>query len=238
MLTYKRNFSVQSYETDHNGLFRPVAFLNHAQEMANMHAETLGFGLDDLLSSGVIWVLSRMHIQFRRLPVWKEKLHIETWHKGNDNLFGIRDFSVTDNTGKEIIAATSSWLIIDYTTRKLKRINSILGSNFKSVNKRDAIQTTAEKLSSPDNLALTSTHITSISDLDINKHVNNARYLEWAIDSLPLSISKNLSIKEIWINFNNESFPEDKIDLFTSLTPDIFVEGKRNNLSIFQVKIN
>ncbi len=237
MLTCKQDFSVQSYETDHNGLFRPVSFLNHAQEIANIHAQSLGFGFDNLISSGVIWVLSRIHVQFRRLPIWKEKLSIETWHKGSDRLFGFRDFSVSDITGNEIITATSSWLIIDYDTRRVKRIGSVLGSEFKDVNLRDAIKTPADKLSSPDNLCLTSAHKTSLSDLDINGHANNARYLEWAIDSLPFTISKKLAINELWINFNNESLLGDNIDIFTSDTPDIFIEGKKENLSVFQIKI-
>jgi acyl-ACP thioesterase len=205
--------------------------------MANIHAQSLGFGFDNLISSGVIWVLSRIHVQFKRLPVWKEKLSIETWHKGSDRLFGFRDFLVTDEAGKEIIAATSSWLIIDYKTRRLKRIDSVLGSEFKSVNQKDAIRTPAEKLTSPDNLCLTSAHKTSISDLDINGHANNARYLEWAMDSLPWAVSKELIIKELWINFNNESLPGDNIEIFTSDTSDIFIEGKKENLSVFQIKI-
>lgn len=237
MKCYREIFSVKSYETDHNGLFKPFSFLNHAQEMANIHAHTLGFGYDNLISTGVVWVLSRFHIKFQRLPVWKEEVSMETWHKGSDRLFGFRDFLAHDSGNNEIISATSSWLIIDYKTRRLQKIESILGTSFKGENQKDAIQEPAERLTSPKEMAFSRTRVVSLSDLDINGHTNNARYFEWAIDSLPLELTKEMTIREMWLNFNNESLPGESVDLYTSVDPDIFIEGKRGDTSIFQLKI-
>ncbi|MCK5542782.1 MAG: hypothetical protein KAI40_08805 [Desulfobacterales bacterium] len=43
-------------------------------------------------------------------------------------------------------------------------------------------------------------------DLDLNKHVNNATYVEWAVETLPENILKNFTIKKINIVFLKESF--------------------------------
>lgn len=243
MNRYIEKFRVKNYEVDHNGLFKPFSFLNHAQEMANVHAQSLGFGYDNLISSGVVWVLSRIHVKFNRLPLWKEELSMETWHKGNDRLFGFRDYSVTDSKGIEIISATSSWLIIDYNTRKLQRIETLIGNEFKGALNKHAIEKPADKIARPSQTQLCHNRVVSISDIDINQHTNNARYLEWAMDSIDPKISRKAKINELWMNFNNESLLGDKIELYSNeqrnqeSSLDIYVEGKRDESSIFQVKI-
>ena len=237
MDSYSETSYIKSYETDHNGLFKPFSFLNHAQELANIHAQSLGFGYDKLLDSGVVWVLSRMHVKFHRLPLWKEQINKKTWHKGSDRLFGFRDFSVHDSGGNLVIAATSSWLIIDYKTRKLQRIENVLGKEFKGENRQYAIETPAERLVSPGNMQLSSSHIVSVSDLDINGHTNNAKYFEWAMDALPVETSRKMQVQEMWFNFNSESLLQEEVKIYTSNHPEIFVEGKRDGNSIFQLKI-
>ncbi len=237
MKSFKEHISVKSYETDHKGLLKPYAFMNHAQEMAGAHAIQLGFGFDDLIKHGNVWVLSRFHVKFLRMPEWREVLSMETWHKGVDRLFGFRDFCVSDKRGEDIILATSSWLVINYQTRRVQRIESVLGGDMQGSLSRDALKEPADRLSSPCDLMLTSKRVVTVSDIDINKHTNNARYVEWAMDAIKPDVSLNMSVKEMWINFNNESLAGDEIDLYTSYDSCVFVEGKRGDTSIFQLKI-
>lgn len=235
--SYITKFDIKSYETDLNGLFKISSFLNHAQEMANIHAHNLGFGYDNLISSGVVWVLSRFHIIVNRVPAWREEVVMETWHKGSDRLFGFRDFTLKDIRGESLFLATSSWLVIDKESRRIQRIDNVLGNEFPGVNPKDAISEAAPKLAPLESPVVTKKHIVSISDLDINGHTNNVRYFEWALDSLPYSITKGLKIKEIVINFNNESLIGDEIDLMVATCEGWHcVEGKREKNSVFQIR--
>jgi len=49
------------------------------------------------------------------------------------------------------------------------------------------------------------------SDLDLNKHVNNMKYLQWVLDTYPIDHSTNKNIKSLEINYLSESFPGDNI---------------------------
>ncbi len=228
--------------------------MNHAKEMAGEHAINLGFGYDHLIRSGNVWVLSRFHVKFLRMPRWREVLEMETWHKGTDRLFGFRDFRVRDASGEEIILATSSWLVINYETRRLQRIESIMnggaggaaGSDAPARHReavtaplKDAIKEPASKLVAPEGMQKACTRVVSLSDIDINGHTNNARYVEWALDAIDPEISFNMTVKEICINFNNESLPGDIINIYTARTSDnqIFIEGKRDDASIFTLTV-
>ena len=237
MSTHKQAFTVKSYETNHKGLFKPYAFLNHAQEIAGNHASELGFGYDSLNESGIAWVLSRIHVIYLRHPLWREELTLKTWHKGCDKLFGYRDYTLADQSGQTVVNATSSWLIIDKQTRRLLRAESVLGNNFPGTISDNAINKPAERLQTPPDMVFAHKRVVSISDIDINQHTNNAKYLEWALDALRENVSKNLSIKEFLINFNSESVLGDEIDIYCTCSPSIFIEGTRDGKSVFQVQI-
>lgn len=247
MISYKEILRIKSYETDINANLKIYSFMNYAQEIAGLHADSLGFGYDNLINNNIAWVLSRVHVKFITMPKWKEEISIETWHKGSDRLFGFRDFEVLDNSGNRIIIATSSWLIIDTKTRKLQRLENIMGENSIGYNPRNAIEERAERLVSPPSMEHTGRHIVSFSDVDINRHTNNAKYIEWALDCIDVDLVSNMKVSDMVINFNAESRPEEVVELFRYKESvkdnefgkqSVFIEGKRDATSIFQVKLD
>ena len=233
--SYKEHFCATCYDTDHNGEFKLFAFMNHAQELANIHASNLGFGYETLVEKNAAWILSRFHVKVITYPGWKENLSIETWHKGDDKLLGFRDFHAYNNNGETLILATSSWLIIDMESRRIQRIRNILGEEYKGA-ERNAIEESAPKLHSPETMDLAGEKIVVLSDIDINRHTNNAKYVEWAIDFIDPDIIDKRPIKEFIINFNHESTLHQKISIYRKYDENsIFIEGKLQDTSVFQI---
>ncbi|PKP43212.1 MAG: hypothetical protein CVT93_01120 [Bacteroidetes bacterium HGW-Bacteroidetes-10] len=238
MKVFQESFCVKSYETDMNALLKPCSFMHHLQEMANLHAASLGFGYDNLIEKGILWVLSRVHVKFYRMPAWREEVIMETWHKGSEKLFGLRDYKMDDLFGNRLAEITSSWLIIGTASRRLQRIEQHLGNDHPSVNKVDIISEPAPKLISPENMTLTARRRVEYSDMDLNLHTNNTRYLEWAIDSVDQELIKEIFISEIIINFNSESRMGEEIDIYSSVAGEsIFVEARRGETSVAQIQL-
>jgi medium-chain acyl-[acyl-carrier-protein] hydrolase len=44
-----------------------------------------------------------------------------------------------------------------------------------------------------------------LSDLDINQHVNNVKYIEWALETVPLDIWRTKVLSELEISFRAET---------------------------------
>ena len=44
------------------------------------------------------------------------------------------------------------------------------------------------------------------SDLDVNRHVNNVSYIEWAVESIPAVVQRESILAELEINFLAETF--------------------------------
>ena len=102
---------------------------------------------------------------------------------------GIRDFEIFDENEKSIAIATSSWLIMDLKSRRPYKGDDLL--NLK-LGKGDGFwEESLAKLSSPLNGKLFFEKEAAYSDLDINNHVNNVKYLEWILDGYDFEFIKN-----------------------------------------------
>ena len=66
-----QRLTVTCYDTDVAHYLKPGAFMDMAQEIAYVSAQSLGFGYEDLERFGTAWVLSRMHIEFPRCRAGK-----------------------------------------------------------------------------------------------------------------------------------------------------------------------
>lgn len=242
MNKYTKELTVLSSETDSNKNLKVYSFLCNTQELANDHAINLGFGYDRLIQKDCAWVLSRLKAKFLYSPKWQDKYTITTWHKGMQGLFSVRDFSssLASDPGNPVIVCTSSWLIMDLNTRRLQRAEHVLGEDiFTTAHHEDAMEEACGKLVFPKDMALVTSHKVVLSDIDMNQHTNNAKYMEWAFDALPTDVTLHSEVDEFQINFNKESKIGDIIDFHVASPDDniYMVEGKRDGESIFQTLI-
>lgn len=208
----EKEYHVHVYETGPDGKLNLYSLFNYFQDIASEHAVKLGYGRDDLLEHNNFWVLSRIYAETGELPAWGDRVKVTTWPRGVDKLFALRDYDVRDCEGKLLCSATSSWLIIDKTSRKIKRPDNIL-SSFKAESEfLNPLPRNANKLDPVDGESvITSRFRVRVSDLDINLHTNNVRYLKWVIDTLsPGFIINNIPVFTE-INYLAESRFDDEI---------------------------
>lgn len=231
---------ITCYEADANQLMRPTAMLDLMQEAANVNASTLGFGYDEMINSNMAWVLSRTHVKFVNTPKWRQEVNLKTWHKGVSKLFHLRDFILSDKEGNPLVLATTSWLIIDLNTRRLVR-NSDLALSDTAI---DAIETPADKVVIPVDIEpeLVRKHPVTWSEVDTNGHVNNVKYVVWAIDAVKAEDVQKRPLKELLINYDAEVMPGDivKISRVRQETEDgvvYYITGKVDDKQNFAVKL-
>ncbi len=211
---FYQDITLPCYDVDSARFLKPASFMDLAQEIAHWAAELLGAGFDVLAGQGTAWVLSRMHIHFADTPQWREDLRLWTWHKGFDGLFFLRDFSLRDTLGNERVSATSSWLIIDTESRRLSRNpseNALLDTS--TAGDGDAIAAPAPKIQIPRDLQsdFSHSHQVAYSDVDFLGHVNNARYMVWAMDCIDPEFAQVHRPKDVYINFNKETRPGETV---------------------------
>lgn len=203
---YFKELFVSSYHTDLKGKLAIPSLFSFFQEIAWEHASLHGFGYEHLKEQGSFWALSRFHLTIDTLPNWTDKLKLITWPSGVDGIFALRDFEIYDMTGNKLIGATSSWLIVDVVSRRPRRPDA-----FKDrMPICDSIRATGMNAprieNAGDKLSTLFENVTRISDIDVNGHTNNTKYIEWVLNSYSLDDYRSLNIKEVNVNYLSEGF--------------------------------
>lgn len=226
-----KEFRTNSYFTDLNGNLSIPSLFELFQEVAWEHATKNSFGYEDLLHQGYFWALSRIKVQIHRIPKWTEQFNITTWPSGTEGLLALRDYQIYNSKGEVLIGATSSWLIVDIKTRRPQRLESFKGIMPIRGDIR-ATEVNAQRIDMPIGSPQYSTSVIArISDIDVNGHVNNAKYVEWAMNSFPLSEYKILNIKDVDVNFLSEGFCDNNFSVLNYKTANqytILVNGDQN----------
>ena len=242
MIKYVEKHTIPCYDTDASWSLKPTSFMNMAQEAAGRHAVYLGFGYDDLIKTNTAWILSRVHVEFVDTPKWRDEITLNTWHKGLNRLFFLRDFLITDSEGKERVKATTSWLVLNLETRRLVRDPNLMEEG--TVCTENVIETPADKVQMPKDVEaeLVRTHLVSYSDIDTNGHTNNAMYMQWSMNAVGYDITSSRPVKEFTINFNHETKAGDHVEIYRAFVEKedglhVFVEGKVEGTSSYCVEI-
>ncbi len=208
--TYTFTFRVNSYQTDMNSRMLPSAILELMQEMAGAHAELLGVGRQALLDRNLVWVLTRIEVQMARYPAFGETITAETFPMPNRRWFFPRYFIFRDEDGNQIGCAGSLWVLLDVQERKMSRPDAVL-----------ALMPDNSDLTAPLGLPATVTDVAGAfetatrrpvyTDLDMNGHVNNTKYLDWCCNALDIDTLRRHELATFALNYNQEILPGQEI---------------------------
>jgi medium-chain acyl-[acyl-carrier-protein] hydrolase len=233
---FEKEYRIHVYETGPDGKLNLYSLFNYMQDIASDHAVKLGFGRDDLMRDNRFWVLSRIYVVISNLPLWEDKIVIKTWPNGTDKLFALRNYEVRYPDGRHIASGTSSWLILDQTTKKVQRPDSVLTSYNPDLYKLNSPLRYATKIEPAADNAKSSQHFkVNVSDLDVNLHTNNVRYLKWASDCYSLGFIMENAPQSAEINYLAESKFDEDIIIKTSSQNG---ESCCFNHSIFRINDN
>jgi medium-chain acyl-[acyl-carrier-protein] hydrolase len=224
---YMEFFHVDFCHVDSNGTATIPNLIDYIQETAWQHASHLNIGYHSMLKNNMAFVISRMMLKTRRLPAWNEIISVETWIRPPDNIQAIREFTIRDNNRNLIAAATISYILIDIKTRRLRKIPGSLPNCFDNDN---LFEENLNKIPTYEKKIRLGCHSVKPSDLDMNKHVNNSKYVRWIFDYLPQSWSCKYPPNSIQINFHNETKLGNEVVIFLEENDrTLTIEGIENN---------
>jgi len=149
-------------------------------------------------------LISRLKIILKETPKWQDIIEIKTYATDISGYFAYRNFEIIKEE-KIIGNSTFLWLIKDkIKNRLIKSENFIKKFPINHIERffdlKEKIPEISEKKDTGEKIKV------KYSDIDINNHVNNAKYLQWVIDSVDKNILIGKCLKEIEINFFLESF--------------------------------
>ena len=116
-----------------------------------------------------------------------------------------------------MLGGSSAWLVLDATTRRPQRLDKVLGT-IKTFPDRMAVGEDPAKLATDGAGPVQLTTAVRYSDLDVNSHVNSARYIRWLLDSYGLDFHRSHSLRRLEINYVSETRGGETISIHSQET--------------------
>ena len=214
---YSQNFHITDTAADCFGRLKPSVLTQFIQEVSSVHASGLGADYDTLAQKDLFWAILRSRVQLTRMPHTGETITLKTWPMPTTRVAYPRSVIGYDAEGTEIFRAISLWVIMDRTNRTMVlpgksgiAVSGILRGN---------------ELPSPNSLApvlcsASANRRVCFTDLDVNDHMNNTRYIEWAADLLPSAFHKDHRLQDVTMCYLGEAREGDEVTIFWELNAD------------------
>lgn len=237
-------YRVTVADADFTKKMKLSAAFNYFQEIAGLHSQNLGIGFDEIQEKhNAAWVLVKMRVDIARYPVWDEEITVETWPQYPKKYEFDRDYLIKDMGGNIIARAVSVWAIIDINSREIKKAETIAVDYPEFITTR-AIECRLGKLKPAGELEMVYERHIGCSDIDMNGHINNSKYVDFIMDCFSLEDLKKYRAQSIQVCYLNEAFAGDTIGLYkctdNSNEKKIFVEGinLKDKRTIFTASID
>lgn len=226
---YSKHFMVDYGDADYYRKLKLSSLFNYFQDVASLHAQNLSLGVEELLAKhGVTWVLVKILVKMERIPIINEEIIVDTWPNEPKKLEFERDFFIKDIQGNIIGRAISSWVIMDVDSREIRKTELFPGK-FPPFNQPRAIDGRMGKIKANGQLKEVYKKVIGYSDIDINGHLNNSKYIDYIMDCFSLEKHGKYTVDTIQVNYLNEALPGDTIVFYKDTSGldagTVYVEG-------------
>lgn len=202
---FDKEFDLRYFEMDKFGEASPTTILTLLEETAADHCYSIGHSLYDLLEQNVGWVLLSGVLQMERYPRYKEKIIIRTWISSYKSIRGVRENIIYDEAYNIIGRAKGLWVFFDIKKRRPTKLWDVFKEKWPASNEHSIDHDVTTKIEAIDDAEITKEFKVNLYDTDTNKHVNNIRYLQWLMESLPQNIINDYYLYSIDGRFITEA---------------------------------
>ncbi|MBA0592721.1 hypothetical protein Gorai_009696 [Gossypium raimondii] len=196
-----------------------------------------GFGATHgMMRNNLIWVVSRMHVQIDHYPIWGEVIEIDTWVGASGKNGMRRDWVIRSQaSGSTYARATSTWVMMNEQTRRLSKMPDEVRDEISPwfIQKQAINEAVPDKIVKLDDKAK---HVNSDlkpkrSDLDMNQHVNNVKYVRWMLETIPDKFLERHQLSSIILEYRRECGSSEVVQSLCQPDEDeSFANGVQQNL--------
>lgn len=239
---FRRTFEITGMHTDRFNRLKPSALLYFVQETAGAQCDLMNLDWETLAKKKLFWAITRHRVQITRMPMKGETITVETWPMPTTRVAYPRSVVAYDSRGNEIFRTISLWVLMNPETRAMV-LPGKSGVEISGILRGTELPAPGSLI--PACLSARRTRQVCFSDLDINGHMNNTKYLDWVGDLLPSTFHGVNVPKEFLLCYNAEAREGDHLTMnwemedASTLRVDTFRDGENGEEShrIFSARI-
>ena len=198
--TFEYSMKIPFDMSDVNGYIKIPQLILLSLQVSGMQSIELGMSDMYILENyNLVWIITDYNMKIDRLPVFDEKITIETYAMSHNRLFCYRAFNIKDEAGNTIIEMVATFVLMDRDTRKVHPVMSEITDAFDSEFSKTMLRGPRFKELEG---GVEQEYRVRFYDLDMNGHVNNSKYLDWVFevmgaDFLTQHVPKKVHLKYV-----------------------------------------
>jgi len=227
-MEFTRDYLVHYYEADCNRRLTLQALIQYFEDISILHTSSLGYDLAFYAANNCGWMLLKWDIRIHRLPMFGETVRVATRVHSMRRFLADRVYTVRDASGALLVEGRSIWLLADTVKRRPLRVSEEQFTKYglSKESEKDFIMIDDVgpfPFTEPADGGGSPVHRASVrtghSDIDTNSHVNNVRYLTWALDSLPRRYGTDCSPVTMRVHYRKELGIGEEADILSVEEP-------------------
>ncbi|MBQ8558380.1 MAG: acyl-[Tyzzerella sp.] len=215
---YKIDTKVRYSECGEDGTLKLAALLNYFQDSSSAHSESLGVGMDYLKEKRCVWILNSWQVVIERLPKVHEAIEITTWPTGFKGVFGPRNFCMKTQDGEMLAYANTLWVHMDLDKQRPIKPDEEQMAIY-GIEPPLEMEYAPRKIKLPDDAVVVDTFSVRKYHIDTNSHVNNAQYVQMALEAVPDAFQ----IREVRVEYKKSAVYGDTIVVKKAVEEDRIV---------------
>ena len=205
------------------------------QDAATEHAEQLCVGKKETLDKGLFWVISRYSVDIIKLPKYLDTIVVKTYPGDDLKFIFPRYFLIEDDKGNLLVRASSTWCVLDKATHQIA-VDPFNG--YKLPPEHYPNEEPLPRKVIKDDSKVIDRRTVRYSDIDLNGHLNNTKYVDYFMDTKPLDFYKKYRIKHITINYEKEMLYGDEVVMMSNEKQNEYLVGLVNDQRVFEINID
>ena len=201
---FSKKYEINYYDVDYKLKCKLSSIVNFLCDIGNEQAESVGDTIESLTERNCAWVFYKYDIRIKEYPKYRDVINIETIPLGFNKFYAYRNYKITNSSGDIIGEAIALFFLIDIAKRRPKRISKEQLKAYDS-EELENVSIEMDKIRDLESVDSKKSFNIRYSDIDSNGHVNNVKYIEWAIESVPLDIVKEYTLKRVQVVFEKEA---------------------------------
>lgn len=206
---YEETVLLQPQMMDNKGCLKLGELLSILSNIATHHAYQLGVYSDEM-KGRYGWVVSKLKISLDQPIQNQDSLTVMTYPSTGTNVRFPRSYELYHHETR-LGAVISDWSMIDLEKRRIV-IPKRIGLTFPPQASTPIMSFEEGMVEGP--WAFLETRRVRYSEVDVNGHLNNAHYVMWALDALPLHFLEHHWIQKIVIFFKKETMMNQALHLY------------------------
>ena len=200
--TFEYSMKIPFDMSDVNGFIKIPQLILLSLQVSGMQSIELGMSDMYILENyNLVWIITDYNMKIDRLPVFDEKITIETYAMSHNRLFCYRAFNIKDEEGNTIIEMVATFVLMDRDTRKVHPVMSELTDAFDSEFSKTMLRGPRFKELEG---GVEQEYRVRFYDLDMNGHVNNSKYLDWVFEVMGADFLTNHVPKKVHLKYVKE----------------------------------